>query len=323
MRSLSIRSGRAAPVAALLLGALAMGISPIFVRLAEVGPFTSAFWRIGLAMPLLWTWMTLSERNRPVGAPKPVSFPRATVLAGVIFGADLFFWHLSIAHTTIANATFFATAAPVWVVVFGWLLFRQRVTSSVMMGLGLCLVGGAALVIQSMQVDLSRLPGDAYGVITGVLFGLYFLAVGAARRTSSAARVTFELSLIAVAILFVAALVLDHDFLPKHASGWAALLAIAWISHAGGQGLLSIALGQLPPVFSSLVIFLEAIVAALFAWAVLGEAVTSVQAIGGAFIVLGIWIARPRTPAATETSGGSSLRHVVDQDRVFKDAEIK
>ena len=39
----------AAPFAALVLGALAMGISPVFVRLADVGPFTSAFWRVALA----------------------------------------------------------------------------------------------------------------------------------------------------------------------------------------------------------------------------------------------------------------------------------
>ena len=68
---------------------------------------------------------------------------------------------------------------------------------------------------------------------------------------------------------------------------------MAWVSHVAGQGLLSVALGRLPAAFSSLVIFLEAIVAALAAWAVLGEAVTGVQAVGGAAIVLGLWIARP------------------------------
>jgi hypothetical protein len=31
------------------LGATAIGFSPIFVRLAEVGPITSAFWRVTLA----------------------------------------------------------------------------------------------------------------------------------------------------------------------------------------------------------------------------------------------------------------------------------
>ena len=50
------QGGFGAPFAALVAGALAMGISPIFVRLADVGPFASAFWRGTLALPLLWTW---------------------------------------------------------------------------------------------------------------------------------------------------------------------------------------------------------------------------------------------------------------------------
>ena len=54
----------AAPVAALLLGALAMGISPVFVRFADVGPFASAFWRVSAALPLLWAWAAWEARSR-------------------------------------------------------------------------------------------------------------------------------------------------------------------------------------------------------------------------------------------------------------------
>ena len=74
---------------------------------------------------------------------------------------------------------------------------------------------------------------------------------------------------------------------------------MAFISHAGGQGLLAVALGRLPPVFSSLVIFLEAIAAALLGWIALGEALTLPQVLGGALILFGIWIARPRPKAPT------------------------
>lgn len=283
-----------APVVALLLGACAMGISPVFVRLAEVGPFTSAFWRVFLALPILWAWMAASERGarRPVGQGWGFAWP--SVLAGLVFTGDLLFWHLAIAKTTIANATFFATMAPVWVVVFSWLFFRERVRGAVLGGLGLCVLGGFALVAQSMRTDLSHVTGDLLSVATGVFFGLYFMVVSVARRHAGAARVTFELSLVTAIGLFLVALVQEHAFFPATTSGWLALFAMAWISHAGGQGMLSIALGRLPAVFSSLVIFLEAIAAALFAWGLLGEALTPAQALGGVAIVLGIWIARPR-----------------------------
>src|SRR3974390_21790 len=111
--------GVLAPFAALVAGAVAMGASPIFVRLADVGPFTSAFWRVTLALPLLYAWTLLADGQEGGGQ----RFSKAAMLAGLAFAGDLFFWHLSIVHTSVANATFFATTAPIWVVLFGWLLF--------------------------------------------------------------------------------------------------------------------------------------------------------------------------------------------------------
>ncbi len=281
----------AAPFLALVVGALAMGVSPILVRLADVGPFASAFWRVALALPVLYAWMRLSER----GVTRPGRrYSRATISAGLAFTGDLFFWHLSIVNTTVANATFFATTAPIWVVLFGWLIFRARASSGVLIGLALCIAGGAALLTQSLNLATGRATGDLYGLLTGVFFGLYFLAVQAAREDASAARVTFEASTITAALLFVVALVLERRMSPNSAQGVAVLIALAWISHAGGQGLLAVALGRLPAAFSSLVIFLEAIAASCFAWIILGEPVTLVQGAGGLAILAGIYVARPR-----------------------------
>ena len=284
------RGGVLAPFAALVVGAIAMGVSPIFVRLADVDPFTSAFWRVTLALPLLYAWMRVADGSE---ASSPW-FAKPTILAGLAFAGDLFFWHLAIVHTSVANATFFATCAPIWVVLFGWLLFGERVKSSVLVGLALCLTGGAALLAQSFELKPTGAIGDGFGIATGVFFGLYFLAVQAARRTTSAARLTFEATVVTAAILFVVALAAERSMLPHTLHGLAALLAMAWISHAGGQGLLSIALGRLPAAFSSLVIFLEAIAAAGFGWLILAEPVSAIQGIGGLAILAGIYVARPR-----------------------------
>lgn len=287
--------GFASAFAALCLGAVAMGISPIFVRfaLADVGPFASAFWRVALSLPLLYAWMRIEEAKAPEGT-KRVWFAKANVMAGLVFAGDLFFWHLSIRDTTVANATFFATTAPLFVVLITWLVLKQRVSRGTVIGLACCLAGGAALIGESLQIGATRIQGDLFGIFTAFFFGLYFLAVGKARKTAGAARVTFEASVVTSAILLIVALVLDPRVMPQTWQGVAALAAMSFISHAGGQGLLAIALGRLPAVFSSLVIFLEAVAAALFGWVILGESLSLVQTLGGALILLGIWAARPR-----------------------------
>jgi hypothetical protein len=41
-------------LAALLAGATCIALSPIFVRVSEAGPTATAFWRVALAVPVLW-----------------------------------------------------------------------------------------------------------------------------------------------------------------------------------------------------------------------------------------------------------------------------
>lgn len=284
---------------ALITGAVAMGASPIFVRLVDVGPTTSAFWRVALALPVLWAWDRYEARTAPAGSDRKL-FNLPIVLAGTFFAGDLFFWHLAILNTTVANATFFATTAPFWVLFGTWLMKSEHIGRSVVIGLALAMIGGGLLVGESMQVDPERLSGDLYGLITAIFFGCYFLSVRAARKTHGAARITFASTMITALILGVVALVHEQNFFPSSASGFATLFALALISHAAGQGLLAFSLGHLPATFSSLVIFLEAIAAALFGWIALGEAVSIIQAIGGAVILLGIWIARPQGESAEE-----------------------
>jgi drug/metabolite transporter (DMT)-like permease len=281
---------------ALIGGAAAMGISPVFVRFAEIGPFASAFWRVALALPALWLWAKL-EVPEPADGRPDASALFSVLLAGLLFAGDLTFWHLAILNTSVANATFLATLAPVWVVLGSGLFLGERVERQVFLGLGLCLFGAAALIGDTWSINPAQLDGDLYGVATSFFFGAYFLAVRRARRVYGSGRTLFLSSLVTAAVLLVEAVMIESALWPTALAPIAALVALALVSHAGGQGLLAFALGHLPAAFSALVIFLEAVAAACFGWVILGEAVGPVQALGAVAIFAGIAVARPRKAA--------------------------
>jgi drug/metabolite transporter (DMT)-like permease len=277
----------------LLMGASAMGISPVFVRLAEVGPFASAFWRVFLALPILFIWAYLETKKS--GRTIRWKLDKPILLAGIFFSGDLIFWHLAIMKTTMANATLMATLAPVWVVLFSRAFIGEEVSKKTYFGLIFCLAGAALLIGSSFRVAPDRIVGDIFGFVTSIFFGLYFLAIRVARRSRKGGEVTFLTTIITSLVLFIVAIAAADKMIPDTITGASSLAALGIVSHAGGQGLLAVALGSLSAAFSSLVIFVEAIVAAIFGWAVFQEKLGPLQLLGGSLILFGVWYARPRS----------------------------
>ena len=88
------------------------------------------------------------------------------------------------------------------------------------------------------------------------------------------------------------ALLSGESLIATTAYGWAVLLGLALISHAGGQSLIAYALAHLPAALSSVSLLLQPAVAALLAWIILGEALGPWQALGALIILVGIYLAR-------------------------------
>ncbi|WP_454918312.1 DMT family transporter [Xanthobacter sediminis] len=292
MTSSTPRRGRG--IAALALGAFAMGASVLFVRQADVGPFASAFWRVALALPVLGLWAALSAR-RPGGSFAPESRPGLlmSVLSGLFFAGDLVFWHLAILGTSVANATVLATTSPVWVTLFAVLALGARPRRAVWAGLALCLLGALVLVGRSARFDPHRLPGDGAGLVTAIFFAGYFLTVARARLTCGAAAVMLVSAASTTLVLLVVALALEPTLWPASGTGVAALLGLALVSQVAGQGLMAVGLAAVPPVFGALVFFLEVVSAALLGVLFLGEPLSPLQMAGGAIILIGLVVARP------------------------------
>jgi drug/metabolite transporter (DMT)-like permease len=293
--SLPVETSQRTALPALVVGAIAIGFSPIFVRLSELGPIATGFYRLFLALPLLWVWMRW-ESHAPQRAAKVEWLPIA--VPGLLFAGDIFFWHWSIAYTTVANATLFANLAPVVVTFGAWFYLRERITVRFLMGLALAMGGAALLVNASAALGTRYVIGDAFGVITACFFGAYMLAVARLRGRHAASTIMFYSSGVSCIVLLAVTLLWGEHLLPASRNGWIALLALAWISQAIGQGLIAYALGHLPASFSALTILIEPLTAAILGWIWLGEALSLMQMLGGIVVLGGILAARGASAAA-------------------------
>lgn len=278
---------------ALFAGAIGIAFAPIFVRLSEVGPVATAFWRLALALPLLALWMALQERGRKQGAARP-AWPMA-VLAGLFFAADLAVWHWSIRLTSVANATFLANLAPVAVTLGAWILLGERARPVFFAGMLLSLAGAALLMGANVGGPGSVLLGDGLGMLTAVFYAGYQLCVKRLRDTQSTARIMFASGAACAAVLLPLALLMGEAILPASPAGWGVLLGLALVCQLAGQGLITWAVAHLAASFSSVSLLLQPVAAAGFAWLLFGEALATLQWFGAAAVLAGIWLARRGT----------------------------
>jgi drug/metabolite transporter (DMT)-like permease len=273
-------------LAALLLGATCIAFSPIFVRLSEAGPTATAFWRVALAVPVLWILCLRRSPTRRYAGQWPL-----LLAAGFAFAGDLGFWHASIQLTSVANSTLLANLASIFVTLAAWIFLRQRPTRLFLGALAAALVGVTLLV--NATYSPAGLAGDALGVVTAMFYAGYILAVKSLRdRGETTLHLMAVTSTITALFLFPVALVAGEPMLPASAFGWWMLIGLALVSHAAGQGLIAYALAHLPAAFSSVSLLFQPVMAAVFAWALLSEGLVPLQVLGGLVVLAGIYLAR-------------------------------
>jgi len=296
MPSASVASSHVAQrwaLAALILGALAIAFSPIFVRLSEVGPTATGFYRTMLAVPPLWlVWFLRPAQD--TAAPRTSGMPPLGVLLlpGLLFAGDLFFWHLAIQYTSVANSTLLSNFAPVIVTLGAWLVLREKISPAFLVALLVSICGAMMLMGSSFRLGGDYVFGDLLALLTACFYGAYMIAVAKLRGSHGSQEIMLWSSLVSGAVLLPTAWLMGETFLPATLSGWAVLFGLAWLSHALGQGLIAYALGHLPASFSSLVVLVQPVAAAFFGWLWLGEGLQTLQIAGGGVVLFGILLAR-------------------------------
>jgi drug/metabolite transporter (DMT)-like permease len=277
--------------ASLLVGGMAIGFAGIFMRLSDVNPLASAFWRMALAAPFLWAWaFTVCEQDRATG--KRTDFSKALLLSGVYFAADMALWHLSLDYTTVANATLLSNFAPIFIALWLWIAYRVRFARIFIVGMVLALVGAALLVGPNAAGGKDKLLGDGLGLSSAIFYAAYQLAIKGARDEYSTARLMAWSTTITGLALLPFALFAPGPFFPASAIGWLPLLALALIAQIGGQTVIAYAFAHLPPSLSSVSLLIQPLTAAIAAWLIFQEAILPLQMVGGALLLWGIYLSK-------------------------------
>jgi len=278
------------PALGVLIGAFAICFSGILYRFAEVSPTTGAFFRCLWALPFLWPLAVWEDRRL---GRRPAGLRRAAWVAGAFFAADLVLWHYAIEEVGAGLATVLGNMQVVIVGLLAWVLFRERLSRSSLLAipvamLGIVLISGA---FEGGAYGDNPALGAVYGVLTGLAYSGFLLAL---RRSSDPRRVAgplFEATLASMVFIVPIGLVLGNlDWTPPlEATLWLLLLALS--SQVVGWLLISISLARLPTALTSVLLTFQPLLSVVFAAWLVDERPSPLQLVGAAAILAGLIIA--------------------------------
>lgn len=277
--------------AALLLGAAALALGGVFLRHSELQPTASAVYRVALAIPVFFLLDALAARAEPAPRTAP-AFPVRLVLVGFIFSGNLALYHWSMTLTTLANANLLANLAPIFVVLGARLFLGKKFKRGFLAGM-LCALAGAFLLIgHRLDFGSGRMAGNLLGLLSAVFYGSYLLAVSLVRSNYRTMSVMAWSSLGTLVVLLPVALLRGESLVPHTLHGVLMLLALALVSHVGGQGLIAYALAKLPAALSSITLLVQPVIATVLGGWLFHEYLSLTEFAGGAIILIGIVTAR-------------------------------
>lgn len=273
------------------LGATCISFSAVFVRLCTVAPETSSFYRMLFGSLSLVLVCVL--RRESITAPRIVFLFLGA--ASLLLCLDLVFWHYCIYLLGPGLATILANFHVFFMAPAGLLLFKERLSAGLIVGLPLALCGLALLVgISGGSIPDTALKGMALGLAASFWYAGYVLVLRQSQYLPKRLSPLGSVTVMTVGCAIIMALVLlaaGKSFVIPDVRNATALVAYGVFCQALGWLFLTLGLPRLPASLGAPVMLLQPGLA--FVWDVIffDRPVDTVILLGAVIALAGIYLA--------------------------------
>jgi drug/metabolite transporter (DMT)-like permease len=268
----------------LLLAMFSVSTSPIIARYLENVPAVAiSFWRMGFGAIILWL-ISLIQKQTPL---KNNNLKR-TLIAGIFLGIHFALFFGAIKLTTIANATFLGTLAPVITFIIEKYILKRDYTYTLIWGLRLAVFGAVIIVSESFNFSSSLTIGNLLAVACSVCLGLAIIISESVRQKIGTINYSRTLFSSAAGTLFVIAIIMKIDILGYSYFEYGGLLLLGIIPTILGHGSMYYAIRYVSPTIVASIPMGEPVLASLLAWFLFQEIIGLGTIIGGSITLIGL-----------------------------------
>ena len=267
--------------------------APLIKLIPEVPSVLVAASRLGFASLIL---LPLGWRHRhAVGRQQPA----LVLAAGLCLALHFVSWIASLRYTSVASSVILVTLTPLLLVPAGYLMWGERPTRRLGLGIGLAIGGSVCIAWNDFQLSPPQaLYGDLLA-LGGAVRRAAYLVCGRLVRPSVPLPLYAGLVYACAAVcLWAVCLLSPVPVLGYAGSAYLILLLLGLGPQLIGHTVVNWALAYLSPTIVAVILLAEPIGASLLAWLWLGESVSWLQGGGGALILTGIGLVNVQAQSA-------------------------
>jgi drug/metabolite transporter (DMT)-like permease len=285
--------------ALLVLGVLAVSISAPLIRLADAPPLAVAFYRNLFAAAVLLPIVAARHRHevRALGRGDAGGL----VLAGALLALHFATWIPSVTLTTVAASTVLVTTQSVWAAAGSRLFFGERIPGPAIAGIAVALAGSVVISGADFAVSAQAFVGDLLALAGAVTAAGYLLVGSRLRRRLSLPTYAGIVYATCAALLLPAILLTGTPLAGFEPKVWLMFGLLALGPQILGHTVFNYLLREVDATIVAVAIMGEPVGASLLALVLFGEVPTVAALLGGALILVGIYVAvtaQARRPVA-------------------------
>jgi len=259
-----------------LCGIILLSPDSLLLRLIGADLWTLAFWRGGLSAVGLAVAVLLMEGRQP-GQQQLLRLTRQGVVVAVSFAIANLAFIFSIQNTAVANTLVIMSLSPLFAALLSYFFFREPISTGTWLAAVAIFLGLTMVFYGSLATG--GVVGDLAALVTSLCVAISLVLMREHRDISMVPALAWSSGLACLAALPFA--------LPASLSGTALILmlVLGLIVLPASLTMIGLAPRYLPAPEVSLILRLEALIAPLWVWLVLGEVPNRQTLIGGGIIL--------------------------------------
>ena len=269
----------------LFFGVFCISWSAIFVKLAGISGFGSAFYRMAFGLiGIIPIWLYF---RKPISDLKGV---KVAIICGVLFACDIALWNTSIMLSKASISTLLANLAPVWVGLGGLLFMKEKPNRIFWIGTIISILGVAIIIGLNEVLQANLNSGNILAIIASMFYGAYLLTVQKGRNTLDTFTFTTISMISSTVVLGAICFSTSTPLWGFESNSWLALGALGLFPQVFGWLAINQALGHIRPTVASVSLLGQSVFTALFSIPVLGEMLTINEIAGAVVVLAGIYL---------------------------------